>query len=398
MTLKEGNTYVMSTGLAESFIQQMYNVTDTFTDVNISSTNFGSLVSAVTTPSGLMSTDLQKLINFIDFIIIQSVVILSGIAANGLSIYSFAKIGLGDTVTISFFALSLTDMCCLLVAVYNWLCYTLYRSPVSWPVDMFTLMYLGVWYFQAFYDVSMLITTYTAVQKCCCIALPFHFRSVFTKRRTFVMIVCIVLLCGAAYAPVFATQGLQKVSGISNNTSTSYTVWFSSNREEIIGINDIIIRVFLQNACEVIVLSCLFILTNTLRRQYNFRRSVSLHSFSDVSNDASQNDIVNNNQQGASHDKVNKVSAKELQVIKSVTLLSAVFVTCNMPRIVLSLARVIVPELDTYRRFHNIHLTLQMFRRVVEVSGTSANFIILYKFNYTFREAIVNLFQCCKAH
>ncbi|KAH9524609.1 hypothetical protein Btru_027319 [Bulinus truncatus] len=372
------------------------DLNDSSTPGNISCTTTSPLATssvAMTTLSGLMSTDLQRLLNLINFIIIQSVILVAGIVANGICIYAFIKIGVSDTVTVSFFALSLSDMCCLLIAVYNWLCYTMYRSPITWSVDMFSLMYLGVWYFQGFYDISMLVTTYTAVQKCCCIALPLHFKSVFTVRRTCAILVCFVLLCGAAYAPVLATQGLQSVT-IPTSNVTYYTIWFSVDREEIIGINDIIIRVILQNTCEFIVLSCLFILTNSLRRQLQFRRSISMQHFSDASSEGSQTVFSNAKNSNGKSSKVNKVSAKELQVIKSVTMLSTLFVLCNLPRIVLSIARVIVPELDTYRRYHNIHLSLQMIRRVIEVSGSSANFLIYCKFNNKFRDVVVSLFRC----
>ncbi|XP_059152889.1 uncharacterized protein LOC131938755 [Physella acuta] len=328
--------------------------------------------------SGLMSTDLQELLNLITFIVIQAVILFPGIFLNALNIYVFLRVGLGDTVAVSFFALSLTDMGCLIIAAYNWLCYTLYRLPGGWSVDMFSLMYLGVWYFQAVYDVSMLITTYTAVQKCCCITSPLHFKSVFTKTRTKIIITIFWAFCIASYAPLLATQGLQKTFNSKTNSSI-YTIWFAANREEIVGANDIIVRIILQNACEAIVITCLFILIYSLRRQSQFRHSASVQSFSSGS-------------QFSSRDALNKISAKELQVIKSVTLVSTIFVTCNFPRIVLSVARTVVPEMDTFRRYHNIHLTLQMIRRVIEVSGASGNFIIYYRFNTRFKDVVSSIF------
>ncbi|CAL1527683.1 unnamed protein product, partial [Lymnaea stagnalis] len=311
---------------------------------------------------------------------------------NAVNIAVFLKLGLADPVTISFFALSVTDMVCLLIAAYNWLCYTLYRVPAGgWPVDMFSLMYLGVWYFQMVYDVSMLITTYTAVQKCCCIALPLHFKSVFTKTRTCIVIAAFIVICMTSYVPLLATQGLQRKTNPATNAST-YTIWYASDREEIISANDIIVRIILQNACEIIVVSCLIILTTSLRRHSKFRHSVSIHSLSECSSEGSLPSL--GSQETPIGAKTSRISAKELQVIKSVTLVSAIFVTCNFPRVVLSIARTIVPEMDTFRRYHNIHLTSQMIRRVIEVSGASGNFIIYYKFNRRFREIVNRIFKC----
>lgn len=348
----------------------------------------------------LVSTATSEFVSSLFSVHILAIALFPGIVANAITMYTFIRLGLADSVVIGFFALAISDMLCLMVALYSWLCNTLEFFSKDWSVDMGALFFLGVWYFQMSFDISMLTTTFTAVQKCSCVALPFQFRSVFTRTRTVIVITIIWFFCIGLCAPVLFSQGLQN-KVLSDSNSSKYVIWFSEHRPALIAANDLINRVILQNVSEVIAIACTLILSKCLVNQLKFRHQASHPHVSGDLRPSSRSCAAVSPESDNTKEKSDgslistRISSKELQVIKSVTLVSVIFILGNCPRIALSAARLIVPELDAFRRYQNIHYILHSLRRIIEVSSAGLNFLIYYNFNSRFRETVLSSFRCC---
>ena len=109
--------------------------------------------------------------NCMDFItVIFSLLWIFGITANILNIVVFAKTGVRDNITVSFLALSTSDLLYLIVLsphiiIVNLSHYMSFRLgiPVQWLVDPKIFRYPFYWYAFVFYETSILINVYISV-------------------------------------------------------------------------------------------------------------------------------------------------------------------------------------------------------------------------------------------
>ena len=113
-----------------------------------------------------------------------------GITANILNIAVYVKSGARDNVTVSFLALSISDLLFLALLAPHITALSLddlirRRMGVvfEWQVDPDILLYIFYWYAFVFYETSILITVYISVVRCACVAIPFKVKTTFTAKR-----------------------------------------------------------------------------------------------------------------------------------------------------------------------------------------------------------------------
>ncbi|CAL1530311.1 unnamed protein product [Lymnaea stagnalis] len=243
-------------------------------------------------------------------------------------------------------------------------------------IDFISLVYISIWYDHMFCDISVAVTTYMAVQRCCCVAMPLHFRSVFTNKRTAQALTCISGAVVVTYLPVFATQGLQVVN--SNATSRKLVLWLSPRRPTVQGVNDVINKIILRSAAQIIVAVCLVVLAVHLMAASKFRRNLR----------SSRQDGAKQRESPAS------ISRPDLQVIKSVTLVSVMFVLSNCPRLMFTYARRIEPEFNVLRAYENLYYVLSQVCNLAECMNASLTICVYVTHNSRFA-AVLRKYLCC---
>ncbi|XP_005097132.1 melanopsin-like [Aplysia californica] len=253
-------------------------------------------------------------------------------------------------------------------------------SPVSllqsWSVNSFDLSILFVYYGQMFLDISILITTFISVQRCCCVALPLRFKTVFTRKRSVFVLLGIWAYGISSYLPVLVKQRMHWSVDPQTNSSM-LVIWRAPGTASALSFMDVVNQTFLGIASEVVVIVCLVVLTLALRSTSQFRRSMM--SAATVPGTAKTG---------------SKLSSKEEQVVKTVTVISVVFVCTNSAAVFLAVARLCVPDFDLYRRFHNIFLVSHNTRALVEYAGPFLNFLSYFFANTKFREEFYKLLHC----
>ncbi|CAG5117803.1 unnamed protein product, partial [Candidula unifasciata] len=107
-----------------------------------------------------------------------------GIWSNIFSMIIFYKLGLKDSMSVEFFALSFTD---LLVALVQFVSCTLYILGILYPdssLDIWSLTTLAFGYTMlCFYFTSCWITTVISIERCLCVVYPFKVKLMFTRSR-----------------------------------------------------------------------------------------------------------------------------------------------------------------------------------------------------------------------
>ncbi|CAG5124029.1 unnamed protein product [Candidula unifasciata] len=318
------------------------------------------------------------------FCVAWTICSMLGIASNVINIKTFVAMGLNDSVTVSFLTLSVFD----LAYVITTFCFAVSSAfslieqtyPILFPIEPY-----GVYVY--FGNVLVLInvnntltTTFLAVARCMCVAKPLHFKHTFTVKRTVVIMTAFAIFAVAIYTPILANMGMVYRLDAKTNTSRP-TLWLSPNRESTKNIVWTIIQIILPIATEFIVLVCIVIMINSLRAASKFRQASHITV---CANDSS----CLKGKTGSSNVANEKLSGKEIRVVKQVTLISLVYILCNTPKIMISIGGLVEQEFRIGKTYGYLYLCLNCFRMQFEILNASINTFVYYAFNTKFKTTL----------
>ena len=367
--------------------------------------------------------------------------VLFGITANILNIVVFTKTGARDNVTVSFIALSVSDLFYLVVispffTVVTIAHYVEIRLGIklNWLIDKDVFTHPFYWYSFVFYETSILITVYISVVRCACVALPFTVKNIFTSRRAVVTYITFFISVLLLRIPVFKTKRIiREFDPISNSTQVVYKELDDGGLAE--KLHDIMNRNILNWASIAIVIACLVVMVTKLRASVRFRSSAGAIHYAETH--TGNRDVDLNNVQAISSEqdpgkqtlesissrqmrwtkifkgkslpssekeKQQMLSRKEAQVERSVILVAAVFVTCQTPLMAYTLARRFESQFDGNDDADEKSIALPkylflfaLFTNIASfftLINASVNIIIHYNFNSRYRETIKTLSKC----
>ncbi|GFO27867.1 hypothetical protein PoB_005437200 [Plakobranchus ocellatus] len=87
-----------------------------------------------------------------------------------------------------------------------------------------------------------------------------------------------------------------------------------------------------------------------------------------------------------------RLNSRELQVIKVVILVSAVFVVCNAPAMIASILRQTVPGLSNVGTYRLSQDVLLIFVEVFQLLNCTLNIVVYLKYNTLYRTTFLDLF------
>ncbi|CAG5124032.1 unnamed protein product [Candidula unifasciata] len=304
---------------------------------------------------------------------------LLGIISNVINIKTFIAMGLKDSVTVSFLALSLFDLaylvstfCCTIALSFNVIEISYYEHL---PIEPF-----GVHVF--FGHVVILInvtntltTTFIAVARCMCVAKPLHFKHSFTVKRTVIVMSGFAVFALAIYTPLLAYMGMVERLDTKTNRSRP-SLWLSPHKDSIKNIVWTLIQTVLPVVTEFIVLLCIAVMINSLLAASKFRQASKIP----VGNKEGKT--------GSFNDSSDKLSGKDIRVVKQVTLISVMYIVCNTPKVVISLVSFIEAEFSLRQRYNNLYVCINYFRMHFEIINASINTFVYYIYNTKFKDTL----------
>ena len=119
-------------------------------------------------------------------------IICVGLISNTINIVVFLKSGVKYSVATLLLTLSISDAIYLLLVTPSTFTFIFTPSKMTAYKMMHLLLY---WPAYTFYDFSAYIAVFLGVTRCACVAMPLHFKSVFTRNRTAVAVV--LLFCSS---------------------------------------------------------------------------------------------------------------------------------------------------------------------------------------------------------
>ena len=228
------------------------------------------------------------------------------------------------------------------------------------------------WYIIIFYDTSMLITVYIAVVRCCCVAIPLKFKGVFTKSRTVVAIVVIVICAVLMRLPTLITQKIVKDFDVSNNR-TVYRLQYTADRDLAITVNDIMNRSVIWWLAMSTMSVCVVILAVSLRSSSKFRKSAQETST-------------------PSSEKATSQTSRDVRVVKMVVVITVLYLSLSLPSTLYSLVRRLVPSFNSEQGQTRVFGMVAQASYLCGFLNATLNTLVYYRANSRYKAIVISFF------
>ncbi|CAL1538299.1 unnamed protein product [Lymnaea stagnalis] len=291
--------------------------------------------------------------------------VLPGLVLNAINVIIFARMGLADSTNISLLGLTLADIGVLLTMVglcvlFNPL--TLSAAPSMDIIDAINYIVLGT-PLNIFSRISGLITGFISLERLLCVAWPLHIKFLVTKQRTVLVVVGAYALMFTSGIPTFIAHPIgMRFNPVLNATVVGLV--FSANTEELENIS-VSANIAAQTASFVVVTVSTVFLTRSLHRSAQWR--------------------------GAIHRQASKSSARDKQLVKMVVLISATFIACSLPLVVVNAVMPFRNEFSFKGREKNVFmLTCGVFFALQSINA-SVNFFVYLAMSSKFKQNLYTL-------
>ncbi|GFO39461.1 chemosensory receptor c [Plakobranchus ocellatus] len=315
--------------------------------------------------------------------------LISGAAVcfNLINISTFLHLGLKDSSTVCFFALSVADF---LSAVFT-MC--LYLLDIIGTLRLLHLSVLRVFPFLlsvAAKETAAGITTYIALQRALCVASPFFVRQAFTRKRS-ALVICIIFAFYLSFF-VLRASNVEMRQVVNPATNASVRVLFFTHTYQIINLYLALYRnvtVFVEQGTMII---CIVIIAQGLRSSRRLKeRSGSKHVATSAVINPSINITGSNRIENSSTVQVTKKGDnKENQAVQQCLAIVILHVVYSCPRVISRCISLIFPI--WHRSLFN-----KYFLDIISVSdgiNAAAQFVIYMRFNKKYKEFVSSRFRC----
>ncbi|KAH9514871.1 hypothetical protein Btru_021198 [Bulinus truncatus] len=307
-------------------------------------------------------------------------------AANVANLVAFHKMGLKDVVNFSFFILALSDFSFSVLTafvIYGGFVMLLAFPGELWATDIYPFAICFMFYSVVFKDTTVVITAYIAVARCCLVALPLQFKSIFTSGRNRGILVAIVILVTLLHLPLFFTQGVAWRLDPRTNTTRVY-MWMLDSRQYTLEYNDIVNKNIVPNTSLAVIIISLVIMSIKLSAASKFRNTLTSKGH-DQENILRESDNVKKRFALTS----GHLSKKDVRVVKAVCSVAGLYVFSTLPLVFQSLARLIVLDFNFGKRLNNTYNLVLVFTSIVGNFNSAFNFFLYYKYNSKFRNILI---------
>ncbi|KAK6963451.1 hypothetical protein BgiMline_030598 [Biomphalaria glabrata] len=348
-------------------------------DLNQTGLTTKTVITTVAAADPLVSDFVYNLVSYVILrSVVQVVLRVLGICANVINILVFLKAGPVDSVTAGFLGLAVADLCFLMIFLASIALIIMDKSFAVYSyIDLSSLSFVISLYPIMFGDVSYLITTYLAIQKACCVAIPLRFKNVFTRTRSIAVVASTYVVALVYYCPIFVSMALdlQPFRSTKSNSVKLYLVLSPFSRE-LLRLFRLVNKTIIPFATQSIVILCLVLLTTHLRRSSKFRQSMKAPKSS--------------NAKGGNTDVAD---VKGLRAIQSVTLMSAIFVASNLPDICINIATMLVPEFNDRKFLNNLYWVVEESSNIFPIINSSVLILIYLKYNSGYYKQFSKIFR-----
>ncbi|KAI8785856.1 tachykinin peptides receptor 86C [Biomphalaria glabrata] len=329
--------------------------------------NINSSTALPTQSEGLAHIDYRFMeITIIINHTISGVISFFGIVGNVINIIIFYRQGFKDTVNISLLGLAVSDLLSLITSLWVAICWNPLMYYADLPFVPEDVEYMtGSLPHLLCTRITAWITAFVALERCLCIVIPLHVRTIITPFRTAVYIVSTFIIVAVAQAGSFYSSSLQWVfNSARNRTVMSRVVREGSQEIESITYSLNLVSPF---GSFVIVVLCTAITAIQLRRKSEWRMKTTMAKSKRNENEAD-------------------VMAKEKKVIKLVVMISVIFIVSFLPANVIHIIYCSISSQLQLVLLYIPYLSISFsFIKVLEAFNASISIVLYYVMSSKFR-------------
>ncbi|XP_005091055.1 uncharacterized protein LOC101862551 [Aplysia californica] len=297
-----------------------------------------------------------------------------GIVTNIFNLYIFTKLGFKDTVNVTLFGLTLSDLGSLLILFWMGICHNPLFTYSDVHFDTLSVTYLsGGWPKLYFTRVTSWITAFVALERCLCIALPLKVKTLLTPRRACYSVIAIFLVIGSTMPPVYMTTGLDW-KWYPKRNKTLLGLVFTEGKQGVYNVV-VAINLFFTVGSFFFVIACTLILVINLKLKTKWRESVA----------------------GPPGKQAAASSSRDKRVSTMVVFLSILFVVCLFPGTVLFLVMIFEPDFNKGEAYHNLFTTVWGVCHLFEAANSSLNIFVYVKMSSKYKQVFITKFWCLRS-
>ncbi|GFS04507.1 chemosensory receptor A [Elysia marginata] len=294
----------------------------------------------------------------------------AGILSNVLTIIVYVKLGFKETINISYLALALSDLGCVLTAMFSGVLNTSALEHVfeSYRIKMdlvSVIRLLATWPHIVFSKTTAILTAWISVQRCLCVVFPTKVRHIVSLTVTRVVITSIFVAVCCPVAFVYVERRLALRFDPLDNYTTLNVYGGKTDR----GIDLVSLRLmygFVYPILSwVIVTVCTTFLILRLRTAARWRH-------------------LNSGNQG-------RVTARETRVTKTIVTVATIFILCSVLQPLHVLANVMFSEYSRTGSLRFIDMAITEITVLLGQFNSSVNIIVFTVLGCRFRSVLFKM-------
>ncbi|CAG5134803.1 unnamed protein product [Candidula unifasciata] len=325
------------------------------------------------------------------FFIFGSVIAVFGIVSNVINVVVYCRQGVKDSVTVTFIALSLWDFGNCFTSLLSIICFIIESHFPIPTVNFLAIQYVYFGYTRGFtYILSTIVTMHLSIERCICLIVPFKVKEVFTKSRSILINAAIVIFSCACFCPAWATQGLQwEFDGRFNNSRL--VLWISINRRDVDVFVDMFNGVVIPTIAQIVITISAVFMLSAVKTSAKFRlRSTGMSAVNEGQSGTQV--AVDSKTDKKPNTKDKTMSTKDSKLAKVVIMVAVIFFVCNLPVLIVAVARALVPKLDIGKTYNNLYHVAYILVYDFGLVNSSVNIIVYYLVSSKFKEVFLSLF------
>ncbi|GFO30089.1 chemosensory receptor a [Plakobranchus ocellatus] len=307
-------------------------------------------------------TDLSKYFSIVCLLVLHPILSLFALCANILNTIVFRKMDLTEGVSLSLFILSLADGfqagVNLAISSCVFLIWFGYQSDLICLEAVTAVLVLSTHISR---NMGTLITTVIAIVRCCCVTMPFTVQEILTARR---QLVIILVICSVSFTVLVSSSSRMTIACEDDSRFTIYNIFspFDQNIRDDGLITFDLFRSIAFSVCFLVVCISMVVLILGLKKSAMLR----------TSNDGDR---------------------KNQQIVKSIILVLAIFLLCNLLQVITLQTRTFTEQFTPFGTLHEEHTVLRLSSFIITKFDISSNIFVYYYFNRQFRVVIKKIFS-----
>lgn len=320
----------------------------------------------------IISEEQGNIFRLVNFVTLSGLIALFGIFTNAVNMIVFFRQGFTTTTNISFFALAVSDMLCLIITEWYGICLNPYLEKFDdLPFIPKEIQYLsGGWLHVCFGRITSWITVFITAERCLGIALPLKVKQIVTLRRTTACMCLIFFINLAMLLPEYSIAYWDWKFVPAKNRSYVGLV-YRSYKDAVYGL------VYAMSSTSgilsfVAVIVLTSFLVNRLSQKSQWRKKATRGS-----------------------DNSEAVSSRDKKTMKMIVMIAGVLIVCYIPGTVVSMASAVEPEFMIDHKYANSFFSFWSIAFVFDAINSSVNLFLYYTMSTKYRHTFNQLFPMC---